>query len=71
MDIDTLVAYCASCSCTLGPESRYRTVVDGHAVQHAAVTGHAVQVTEVSTWSSLYTVPGAPSLPLWETEIKG
>lgn len=68
MDSPGLVAYCPSCSCTLGGESRYETVVQGHAVQHAGVTGHPVQVTDAGTCTALYTVPGAAHLPLWEGE---
>ena len=63
---DEYVAYCPSCSVQLGTPTRYQTVVDGHAVQHAQVTGHPVQVTDVRTWTACYTVSGEPSLPLWD-----
>lgn len=66
-DVDEPVAtYCPSCSCTLGSEWTRWTVAIGHAQQHARITGHAVQLVDARTWTALETIPGEPSLPLWD-----
>jgi hypothetical protein len=50
----------------VGRTQQAEIVAERHAQEHADITGHPVQLTDVESWSAIRTVPGSGCLPLWD-----
>ena len=61
-----VVAYCPSCSASLGTPGELDRARD-QAVTHCRVTGHVVQLVDAASWSAVESVYGEPGLPLWDS----
>lgn len=56
-------AYCPTCSSTIAGQTSYRERAEGMGADHAAITGHPVQLVDFRLWKVIYTIPAQPHIP--------